>query len=95
MSHPDKAVMNNATPAATFPARVKVELAAARLQHPQPFNSAHEGYSIVLEELEEFWEEVRKRKSERNPELMLMELLQLGAMAQRCAEDLGLIEAPQ
>jgi hypothetical protein len=42
---------------------------------------------VILEELDEFWEEVRKKRSQRDPLRMLGELVQIAAMAQRCAED--------
>ena len=69
-----------------FSKDVQKELLHARSLHA-PINSAHEGYSVILEELEEFWEEVRKRRGERNEERMLDELVQVAAMAQRTAED--------
>jgi hypothetical protein len=46
----------------------------------------HEAYAVILEELDEFWDEVRKK--EHCPEKMLRELIQIAAMAQRAAEDL-------
>jgi hypothetical protein len=65
---------------------VRIELKSAREKNA-PLNSAHEGYSVILEELDEFWEEVRKKRSQRDPLRMLGELVQIAAMAQRCAED--------
>ena len=65
------------------------EIESARAKH-HPINSAHEGYSVILEELDEFWEEVRKKRSERSRERMLAELVQVAAMAQRTAEDVVL-----
>ena len=65
------------------------EIEAARSKH-RPINSAHEGYSVILEELDEFWEEVRKKRSERSLERMVAELVQIAAMAQRTAEDVCL-----
>lgn len=70
---------------------VTVELCRARSMHGR-VNSLHEGYAVLLEEVEEFWEEVRKKSSERNRLLMLDELIQVGAMAQKIAEDMGLVE---
>lgn len=62
------------------------EIEQARAKH-RPINSAHEGYSVILEELDEFWEEVRKKRSERSKYRMVAELVQIAAMAQRTAED--------
>lgn len=52
-----------------------------------PINSAHEGYAVILEELDEFWEEVRKRRKDRRPLAMYSELVQVAAMAMRTALD--------
>jgi hypothetical protein len=65
---------------------VTEELERARDGHP-PINSAHEGYSVILEELDEFWDEVKRKRSERDPEAMWSELVQVAAMAARTAED--------
>ena len=42
---------------------------------------------MMLEEMDEFWDWVKKKSKDRNPEEMLIELVQIGAMAQRCAMD--------
>ncbi|MFO1458255.1 MAG: hypothetical protein U1G08_02530 [Verrucomicrobiota bacterium] len=51
-------------------------------------NSAHEGYAVLLEEVDEFWEEVRKKRHDRSQVLMVEELVQVATVAQRIAEDL-------
>ncbi len=66
------------------------ELRRAREGHNN-LNSAHEAYSVILEELDEFWEIVRLKRCNRVPEEMLEELVQIAAMANRAAEDLGLV----
>jgi hypothetical protein len=48
-----------------------------------PFNSAHEGYAVLLEEVDELWAEVKKRRSERDDERMGLEAIQVAAMAVR------------
>ena len=53
-----------------------------------PFNSPHEGYAVILEELEELWEEVRKRRSKRSKIRMRAEAKQVAAMAIRFMTDL-------
>jgi len=73
----------------TFQKQVRVELTSARKQHGN-INSLHEGYAVILEELDEFKEEVWKRSAKRNKANMLKELIQIAAMAQRVAEDCGL-----
>lgn len=59
--------------------------------HP-PLASLHEAYSVILEELDELWEHVRKRRQDRVPAETLKELVQIAAMCQRAAEDLGLVK---
>jgi glutamyl-tRNA reductase len=71
-----------------FQMHVECELGRARSKHP-PINSAHEGYAVILEELDEFWEWVRKKKESRDMPSMYSELVQIAAMAQRTAEDLS------
>ena len=47
--------------------------------------SLHEGYAVILEELEEFWEGVKTKGT--HPEAMRLELIQIAAMAIRTATD--------
>lgn len=70
---------------------VEDEIAAAREKHA-PYNSAHEAYAVILEELDEFWDEVKKKREKRDPVLMFRELVQIAATAERAAYDLGLID---
>ena len=51
------------------------------------FNSAHEGYAVILEELDELWNEVKLKQSLRDPEKMRKEAVQVGAMALRFLVD--------
>lgn len=46
-----------------------------------PFNSAHEGYAVILEELHELWDEIRKNP--QDPSRMREEVVQVAAMAIR------------
>jgi hypothetical protein len=52
------------------------------------FNSAHEGYAILDEEVDELWDEVKKKRKLRNAELMKGECKQIAAMAIRFMHDL-------
>jgi hypothetical protein len=61
---------------------VSRELATAMAKNG-PFNSAHEGYAVILEELDELWEEVRKHRGERDVAAMRKECTQIAAMAIR------------
>lgn len=64
------------------------ELKGANAAHP-PMNSLHESYAVILEEVDELWEHVRKKTSERNPLLIRKELIQIAAMAVRTIIDGG------
>ena len=68
---------------------VEAEMARAIAKFP-PFHSAHEGYAIILEELEELKTEVFKKKSERDRIRMKKEAIQVAAMAIRFVVDLDL-----
>ena len=63
------------------------ELETAKKTYP-PMASAHEGYAIILEELDELWEEIRKSPQKRNPTALRHEATQVAAMALRFLEDL-------
>lgn len=53
-----------------------------------PFNSAHEAYAVLLEEVDELWEQVKVKQGKRDPRALLEELTQVAAMAARFAIDL-------
>ncbi len=73
------------TPAVLICSEFMAELDRARSKHPKPFNSSHEGYAVILEELEEAWEEIKKQ--ERSNAKVRKELIQVGAMAIRFIQD--------
>lgn len=51
------------------------------------FNSAHEGYAVLLEEVEELWAHVKTNQKRRNIDGMRKEAIQVAAMAIRFAAD--------
>jgi len=55
-----------------------------------PFNSAHEGYAVIKEELDELWDEIKKKSEQRSPATMRGEAIQIGAMALAFIIDLNL-----
>lgn len=67
---------------------IEFEFHIARNKFP-PFNSAHEGYAIILEELDELWEAVRENQStDGRTNRMRKEAIQVAAMALRFLVDL-------
>jgi hypothetical protein len=63
------------------------ELRSAQNKFP-PFNSLHEGFSILKEEVDELWEVVRMKQSDRARNgLARKEAIQVGAMALRLVLD--------
>jgi hypothetical protein len=69
-----------------FPRAVRTELIRAYSMHG-PVQSLHEGYAVILEELDEAWDEIKKKSSKRDMQNLLREFIQIGAMAQKVAED--------
>lgn len=64
------------------------EFNRATHKHP-PFNSRHEAYAILIEEVDELWTEVKKNHS-KNPEAKITqrkEAIQVAAMAFRFIYD--------
>ena len=59
-------------------------LLKARAKHG-PMVSAHEGYAVLIEEVDELWEEVKRQ--ERDPAAMRKEALHVAAMALRFIVD--------
>jgi len=45
------------------------------------FNSAHEGYAVLLEEVDELWEHVKTNQKRRDIDAMRAEAVQVAAMA--------------
>lgn len=62
------------------------ELASAQLRYGE-FNSAHEGYAVILEEMDELWDEIKKSPSKRNPQALREEAIQACAMTLRFLVD--------
>jgi hypothetical protein len=46
-------------------------------------NSAHEGYAVLAEEVDELWDHVKVKQGSRNIEKMTYEAVQVAAMALR------------
>ena len=63
------------------------ELKSANAKFP-PFKSTHEAYAVILEEMDEFWSEVKKKE----PDLKNMknELVQIAAMCVKTIQNFEL-----
>lgn len=59
-----------------------------------PFNSGHEGFAVLKEEVDELWEVVKlnKAKHPERADLMRKECIQVGAMALRFLHDMKIRE---
>ena len=66
---------------------VVAELAKATSKHG-PMMSPHEGYAIILEEMDELWMEIKKQYDVRTKERMREEAIQVAAMAMRFIMDI-------
>ncbi len=63
---------------------IEEELARAMAKHA-PMHSAHEGYAVILEELDELWDEIKLQT--QDPVKMRKEAIQVAAMAARFVRD--------
>jgi len=78
--------MDKIDPASKIAAEAVAELEKATRKH-KPLNSAHEGYAVILEELDELWEHVRAQTEDRDVQEMRKECIQIAAMAMRFIQD--------
>jgi NTP pyrophosphatase (non-canonical NTP hydrolase) len=67
-------------------AEVSKELVTATGNWPD-FNSAHEGFAVLAEEVDELWEHVKTNQKRRDIMAMRKEAIQVAAMAIRFAID--------
>jgi hypothetical protein len=63
---------------------VAIELLKAQEDWPQ-FNSAHEGFAVLHEEVEELWAHVKTNQKRRDLKAMKKEAIQVAAMGMRFA----------
>lgn len=63
------------------------ELESACAEHDS-YHSAHEGYAVIFEELDELWDEVRAKRLDRSHRRMAEEALQVAATALRFVHDI-------
>ena len=65
---------------------VQSEFGRAAVSNP-PHNSYHEGWAVLLEEMDELWDEIKKNPSNRDSDLIRAEAIQVAAMAVRLIHD--------
>jgi len=65
---------------------VVTEVEHAKSNWP-PFNSAHEGFAVLGEEVDELWEHIRTKQKNRDLLEMRKEAIQVAAMAIRFAAE--------
>ncbi|MCK9592978.1 MAG: hypothetical protein M0Q91_13320 [Methanoregula sp.] len=73
---------------------INAEYIKASSTHPK-FNSSHEGYAILMEEIDELWDEIKKNPN-RHPEReenMKKEMIQCAAMCMRFLHDICGVES--
>lgn len=61
---------------------IRAEVESALESWPA-FNSAHEGFSVMYEEVDELWEHVKMKPKNRDTAMMKAEAVQVAAMALR------------
>lgn len=69
---------------ARFLADVRTEYLRHEERHG-PFASAHEGWAVILEEVDELWDEVRKKRRNRDLDNAYHECVQIAARAMKFA----------
>lgn len=89
IKEPDKSVWDKIWEESveTILEEVKKEYFQARTKF-ESFNTYHEGYAILLEELDELWEEIKKKDSEFDLTKIRKEAIQVSAMALAIVADL-------
>lgn len=65
---------------------IKAEHDKAKKKYKNNFNSNHEGFSVLKEEVDELWDEVKRKHPSK--EQMREEAVQIGAMALRFINEL-------
>ncbi len=63
------------------------EVARAKTMYPENFVNQHEGYAVMLEEVDELWDEIKKKQKDYDLLKQKKEAIQVAAMAVRiCVE---------
>jgi NTP pyrophosphatase (non-canonical NTP hydrolase) len=65
-----------------------VEAALEKTKNKKKISSIHEGYGLLIEEVDEFFDEVKKKTSTRFKEDVIKELAQISSICERIYNDL-------
>lgn len=79
---------NNFDAATVAQLHAEIDAELARAGKWPPMNSAHEGYGVLMEEVDELWDHVKTRQKSRDLAAMRAEAIQVAAMALRFAHDI-------
>ena len=64
------------------------EVRRAKNNHPDPFVNQHEAMGVLFEEIDELWDEVKKKQKDYDLDAQRKEAVQVAAMAVRFAAEL-------
>lgn len=64
------------------------EVRRAKSLFPEDFHNQHEGYAVILEEMDELWDEIKKNQKSYDLVAMRKEVIQCAAMCIRFATEL-------
>jgi hypothetical protein len=67
---------------------IKNEYERAKQKYKRPFSSHHEAYAVILEELDELWDEIKKKEEQYDLIKQRKEAIQIGAMILRFINEL-------
>lgn len=67
---------------------VLAEVRRAKRNHPNQFVNQHEAMGVLFEEVDELWDEVKKKNSDYDLDAQRLEAVQVAAMAIRFAAEL-------
>lgn len=62
---------------------VALELLRAKKKFPDKFVNQHEGYAVILEEIDELWQEIKKKQKDYDLDAQRKEATQAAAMLVR------------
>lgn len=65
---------------------IQTEVLLAKEKYTSNFNSLHEGYAVILEEINELWDEIKKKNPDKKN--LKIEAIQSAAMLSRLITEL-------